>query len=548
MSSPPMRTSRDMSMDIESLSGSESPMEIDFFSLSERPRVEEIKAALVKRLRNKDIAPAFGAIDFRAVKRREIEDFNPTQLQEYQRCLNIESVPVTSIYALLDLLMDLPNKHGGVLQEDLHVLHEIAQMSQSLGQRINTWMQKMYVQNGFYAATLPYASYARVETHLFDTENEFPVNELANAGGLRLAKINNLDPGDCSLAHTAARKCVNCVKFLLDNKLIDALRCDGWGRNYLYGAIEVENEQTLQYLLDAQKQRIQSDEEVEEPSELEMTKENNPLKHAIEQRWIRGCELIIDHLLEVEQDFDDYIDDDMRLGLCAFIPTALAEKLRGEERISAAAENPHGSEFMAWLADYSGGKPSMTDWRNYTPLHAAAAGTTSASIDWLCKKRLRKKSQTYKAPTVQSEEENSAGVPVGEASNESEDRDEHDVNNNNNNQNPPEPIEVAAMNPQAHSKDIFRVLARHWTRDGSHLQNMNEVQGVFDAICWGAFKATRKEPSRKSRIVKVAARKCQRLNAKLGRQWLKSRQRQKLLGRVQKYELEGLTHSMTPDQ
>lgn len=555
-------------------------MEIDRIGLVHTPSLDNyLMSGLVKRLRRKKFAPVLTPIDFNKV---DFQGLTREQLEVCKGSLDLDTIPNEIFYQLLDNLVDLEAEYSGIHLEDLHTLHAIAQYNQLFSTRLRHWTSQVKVRSAFHATIWPYQGPAQVHRDVKKFQRKFNTEAL-HKDGLDLARINNLDLEECSLVHAAARKCRSCVNFLFYYGLIEIDGFDGWGRNYLYGAIEVRNARTLEWLLDAQINQLRTTGVIEEvPLRFTPSKENNPLKHAIEQRWLTGCELIIDRMLKVHKTLDAYFDDEMKLGLCGFVPVALAEKLRnrginiGDVGIrpvkskrnvttswhAAAAENPHGADFMRWLTRYSGGGPDIMDWRNYNPLHAAAGGTTPASVDWLCRKLLhgqqeervqdqrgqetRKEHAEQTRPRQQvipSEREDESD---SEEESESDDSDSDD-DDEGRNKNPLESIEIAAMSTQARSKDIFRIIVRHWASRPSNIQDMDEVEAIFQAICWGAFKATRKEPGNKNRIVKTAARKCRRLKSKLGRQWLDCKQRRQLLERAKKYELEGLTHSMTPE-
>lgn len=453
---------------------------------------------------------------------------------------------------LLDRLVDLEAIYAGIHLEDLHVLHAVDQFNHLFNTRVKHWMGRKAVREAFHIAIRPYNSSKQVCDQLSEFQETFNTVKLEKDGELCVARINNLDPEECSLAHKAAKSCSCCLAFLYHHGLINIDGYDGWGRNYFHGAIDAKNESALKWLLNEQKKHFKTAGTVEDEPIVRV------LKHAVEQRWLQGCELIIDHMLEELDELDHCFDDEIKLGLCAFVPITLAEKLL-EERIdistvgieqegstrnmttswhAAAAENPHGDKFMEWLEENSSSGPDVMDWQDCSPLHAAAGGVTPASVEWLCKRLLHDQPQEGRGSSnylkTSQRDEGSGG---SESEHGSESRKKSQV----------ESIEIAALCPQVHSKDIFRVLVKHWASHKSNIRDMNSVRIVFEAICWGAFKAIRKEPGSKSKIVKTAAKKCRRLKSKLGRQWLNCNQRKQLLERVKKYELEGLTHSMTPE-
>ncbi|KAJ5129108.1 hypothetical protein N7526_007274 [Penicillium atrosanguineum] len=419
---------------------------------------------------------AFGTFDFSTGTRDE--------LYEWSSHLSLAQIPANLLISVLDRLFFIGTEFPHLTCSGIHSLHFLRSSCRAICVIVHLWLERGEVQ-----------SFLR----------EIKDNILIR-GPMQLSRKNADSfrvPRENTLPYDTAANCVDCLKFLVEHRLVGIEYYDETGRNYLHAAIDNDNNDCLQYLLNNMT-----------PSEVDRTTDINlsrlcghPLVQLAEKRNQRGFEIVLLQLLGHYNPADLFTDDEFKLKLCAFISPEFAEQLfvmdlnvgnakdeLGTTSWHAAAQgNPRGEDFMIWLLSRAGNEPTIRDHKGNNALMHAAKGNRVTSIQWLC---------SYvdpMEPWVDVTIQRSQGGPAYA-------------------------LRLAAESMEENSPDIFRGIMTRMPRD--YFENMDNSISIFKLIC-DTLAATRRklamrhpQPTAAHRkewenAWRVSAAKCQKLSSHL---------------------------------
>ncbi|KAJ5191882.1 uncharacterized protein N7498_010867 [Penicillium cinerascens] len=404
------------------------------------------------------------------------------ELYVWSEHISLAQVPADILTAVLDRLFFIGTEFPHLTCGSIHALHTLRSSCKEICDVGHAWIGREEIQNFF--GTIQ--------------------KDILIRGPMQLSQSNVYSvrvPRGNTLAYDAAANCVDCLKFLTENHLVGIQFYDETGRNYLHAAIDNDNNDCLQYILNNLA-----------PGDIDRTTAINlsrlcghPLVQLAEKRNQRGFELVLQQLLGHYNPADLFTDNYFKLKLCAFVSPEFAEQLfvmdlnignaRDEHGTTswhaAARGNPHGEDFMIWLSSRSGTEPTIKDNKGHNALMHAAMGNRSTSIQWLCSHV--DPMENWVNPATQD---------VGSG--------------------PAYALRLAAESMEENSPDIFRGIMLRIPRN--HFENLHNAISIFKLICDTLFTTRQNmaiqhaHPTLEHRMEwenswRVAAAKCQNLGS-----------------------------------
>lgn len=419
---------------------------------------------------------AFGTFDF--------STGTPDELYEWSSHLPFTQIPANILISVLDRLFFIGTEYPHLTCSGIHSLHILRSSCKEICDIVHLWLERDEVQR-----------------FLRRIKNDFLIR-----GPIQQSRKNADSfgvPRESTLPYETAANCVDCLKFLVEHRLVDIAYYDETGRNYLHAAIDNNNNDCLQYLLDNM-----TPAEVDQTTDVDLSRLcGHPLVQLAEKRNQRGFEISLHRLLGHYNPADLFTDNEFKLKLCAFISPEFAEQLfvmdlnvgNAKDELgrtswhAAARGNPYGEDFMIWLLSRAGTEPSIRDHQGNNALMHAAQGNRVTSIQWLC---------SYvdpMEPWIDVTTQGSQGEPAYA-------------------------LRLAAESMEENSPDIFCGIMTRMPRD--YFENIHNSVSILKLIC-DTLAATRQQMATRhpkptathrkewENAWRVSAAKCQKLSSHL---------------------------------
>ncbi|KAJ5682084.1 uncharacterized protein N7477_002024 [Penicillium maclennaniae] len=447
----------------------------------------------------------------------------PDELYEWSSHLPLAQIPAHILIPVLDRLFFIGTEVPHLTSSGIHSLHILRSSCREICDIVYLWLERDEVQ----------ILLRKIR------------DDILIRGPIQLSRKNADSisiPRENTLPYNAAAKCVDCFKFLVEHRLVGIEYYDETGRNYLHAAIDNDNNDCLQYLLN-----IMTPADVDRTTDMTLSRLcGHPLVQLAEKRNQSGFEMILHQLLGHYNPLDLFDEDEFKLKLCAFISPELAEQLfimdlnignakdeLGRTSWHAAAQgNPHGEDFMIWLLSRAGTEPTVKDHKGNNALMHAARENRITSIQWLC---------SYvdpMEPCIDVTAQGSQGEPAYA-------------------------LRLASASREDNSPDIFCGIMTRMPRD--YFAKMDNSIGIIKFIC-DTLAATRHKLATRhlnpiaadrkewENAWRVSAAKCQRLRSHLEKrvfqygpsEWHDTHAMKAICGYARDLDLPMLVHSIVP--
>jgi hypothetical protein len=443
------------------------------------------------------------------------------ELYEWSSHLSLAQVPAHTLISVLNRLFFIGTEFPHLTCSGIHSLHFLRSSCKKICDVVHSWIEREEVQAFFQTIK----------------------DDILIRGPMQLSRKSAVSlrvPRENTLVYDTAANCVECLKFLVETRLIGIEYYDETGRNYLHAAIDNDNNDCLHYLLNNL-----SAAEVDRTTDINLSRmSGHPLVQLADKRNQRGFEIVLQQLLGHYNQADLFNEAEFKLKLCAFVTLELAEQLfvmdlnignaKSELGITswhaAAQGNPHGEDFMVWLLSRSGTEPTIRDHKGNNALMHAAKGNRVTSIQWLC---------SYVDPMK-------PWIDVTTQGGQGE---------------PAYALRLAAESMEENSPDIFRGIMTRMPQD--YFANMHNSISIFKLIC-DTLVATRHtlaiqhpKPTAAHRrewenAWRVSAAKCQKLSSHLEKkifergEWQGTHAMRAICDYARDLDLPMLVHGMVP--
>ncbi|CAG8244881.1 unnamed protein product [Penicillium nalgiovense] len=276
-------------------------------------------------------------------------------------------------------------------EKKIHTIHGLVAHNGPLKSSVEKWFKCPGTVEKWRDLIRSYENYEDAMAHLSDCTT-FP-------------RETDNHPFKTHPAYNAALQCASCLEFLVHFRIVTPDGYDLSGRNWIEAGLNGPNMDLLTYIV-----RNANPQHLIKPRDIRETRENHILLSlvgvgAFSQFIIALNRLRQANLVPIEQLRTIFHEAAMH-EFCAVAPVAVAEtlyqhginignvehqyhELGGQLESSwhiAAAFNPAGADFMAWLEKLSMLNAEVRNSENMNPLMYAACFDEPAAIDWLCQK------------------------------------------------------------------------------------------------------------------------------------------------------------------
>lgn len=271
----------------------------------------------------------------------------------------------------------------------IHALHGLLKPHGILKHSVEKWLRRPETIQNMKSMIRSYRDYDDASAHV-DACTAFP-------------REGDGHPFKTSPSYDSAVQCAECLRFLVDWKIVTITGYDSTGRNWIEAGLNGPNMDLLTYMVtNADPQHIL------QPRDIRDNHENHILLSLVGVGAFSQFEVALNRLrkagLASAERLREIFHDAAMHEFCAVAPPSVAvalyqhginignvehqhHELGGQLESSwhiAAAFNPAGADFMDFLAKFSMLSAENRNSENMTPLMYAACFNEPASIQWLC--------------------------------------------------------------------------------------------------------------------------------------------------------------------
>ncbi|KAJ5504930.1 hypothetical protein N7463_007804 [Penicillium fimorum] len=305
--------------------------------------------------------------------------------------LPLPQLPQKALETIFDRMVGFSLGVRYMDEKKIHAMHGLVKENGPLRSSVERWFKRPGTVEKWRELIRSYTDYEDAMGHLSDCTT-FP-------------RETDNHPFKTNPAYDAAIQCASCLEFLVYFGIVAPNGYDLSGRSWLEAGLNGPNMDLLTFMVS----NVDSHHLIK-PRDIRETRQNHILLSlvgvgAFSQFVIALSRLRQLNLVPVEELRTIFHEAAMH-EFCAVAPVAVAKslyqhginignvehqyhELGGQLESSwhiAAAFNPAGGEFMAWLDKFSMLNAEVRNSENMNPLMYAACFDEPAAIDWLCKK------------------------------------------------------------------------------------------------------------------------------------------------------------------
>ncbi|KXG50424.1 uncharacterized protein PGRI_069150 [Penicillium griseofulvum] len=320
-----------------------------------------------------------------------VDKKTPAQQIQWATKLPLPQLPQQALEFIYERMVGFSLGIRYMEEKKIHAIHGLLEGNGPLKSSVERWLKRPGTIEKWRDLIKSYPSFEEAMAHLSDC-NTFP-------------RETDNHPFKTNPAYDAAMQCSSCLEFLVRFEIVKPSGYDLSGRNWLEAGLSGPNMDLLTFMVsNADPQHLIKPRDIREP------RENHILLSLVGVGAFSQCVIALNRLRKANlvpvEELRTILHDAAMHEFCAVVPVAVAEtlyqhginignvehqyhELGGQLESSwhiAAAFNPAGAEFMAWLDKFSMLNAEVRNSENMNPLMYAACFDEPAAIDWLCKK------------------------------------------------------------------------------------------------------------------------------------------------------------------
>ncbi|KAJ5475791.1 hypothetical protein N7475_001520 [Penicillium sp. IBT 31633x] len=315
----------------------------------------------------------------------------PTQQIQWATKLPLVQLPQKTLETIYDRFVGFSVGVRYMDERKIHALHTLLIPHAILKSSVEKWLKNPETINSMRALIRSYKDHDETMRHIIECKT-FP-------------RETDNHPCKTNPTYDAAVLCSDCLKFLVDWKIVTLIGYDSSGRNWIEAGLNGPNIDLLTYMVSNVDPR-----HLIQPRDVRELDENHILTSLVGVGAFSQFVIALKRLKEAGlasiEELRTIFHDAVMHEFCAVAPVQVAEalyqhginignvehqyhELGGQLESSwhiAAAFNPAGAEFMTFLEKFSMLGPENRNSENMNPLMYAACFDEPGAIEWLCKK------------------------------------------------------------------------------------------------------------------------------------------------------------------
>jgi hypothetical protein len=305
--------------------------------------------------------------------------------------LPLPQLPQKALEMIFDRMVGFSVGVRYMEEKKIHAMHGLVAHNGPLKSSVERWFKRTCTVEKWRDLIRSYENYEDAMAHSSDCTT-FP-------------RETDNHPFKTHPAYNAAMQCSSCLEFLVHFGIVTPNGYDLSGRNWIEAGLNGPNMDLLTYTISTA-----DPQHLTKPRDIRETRQNHILLSLVGVGAFSQFIIALNRLRQAKlvpiEELRTIFHEAAMHEFCAVAPVTVAEtlyqhginignvehqyhELGGQLESSwhiAAAFNPAGAEFMAWLEKFSMLNAEIRNSENMNPLMYAACFDEPAAIDWLCQK------------------------------------------------------------------------------------------------------------------------------------------------------------------